>query len=68
VAGQRLGVGHPVPELQRAGVERGRLAVGVHGLRRLRGPHGRGQRGRLIPRSQVVMGDARGEVGAAVPR
>ena len=38
-AGPRLGVGHPVPQLERALEQRPRLAVGVHALGGGRGAH-----------------------------
>jgi hypothetical protein len=65
-AHERLRVGDAIPELERSRVQRRRLAVGVHGLRGLRGPDARGERLRLVPGGVVVVRDPRRQVGAAM--
>ena len=67
-AGQRLGVRDAVPQLQRARVQRRRLAVGVDRRGGLGGANRCGERRRLVAGLEVVIGDSGGEVRAAVIR
>ena len=63
-AGQRLGVRHLVPQVERAVEQRRHLAVGVHALGGRRGAHRGGQRRRLVARRGEVMGDGGGGLRA----
>ncbi len=61
-----LGVRHAVPQLERALVERRRLAVGVHPLGGLACPHRPLERGGLVAGRRVVVSDGGRVVGAFV--
>src|SRR6185503_13539381 len=67
-AGQRGGVGHVVPQLERPLEQGGGLAVGVQLVGGGRGLDRGGKRGRLVARGGVVVGDAGGDecVGRAL--
>ena len=67
-AGQRRGVGHAVPQLERALEQRGALAVGLHLHRGDAGAHGGRQRGRLVARGEVVVRDRGRALGARAAR
>ena len=56
-AGERGGVGHARPQLERALEERRALAVGLDVHRRPAGAHRGGQRGRLVPGREVMVRD-----------
>ena len=60
------GVRDAVPQLQRALEQGGSLAVGVDGDRGVAGAHRGGERGRLITRGVVVVGDRGRALRAAV--
>ena len=64
----RRGVGHAVPQLERALEQRARLAVRVHALGRRGGAHGRGERRRLVAGGGVVVGDGGGQHRAGATR
>ena len=66
-AGARRGVGHAVPQLERALEERGRLAVGVDASAARPAPHGGRERGGLVAGGGVVVRDRGGEPRAARP-
>ena len=67
-AGQRLGVGHAVPDLQRALEQPGGLAVGVDARGGLRRVDAGAQRGRLVARRAVVVRDAGADPRAVAAR
>ena len=67
-AGDLRRVGDPVPELERALEQRRGLAEGVDGLGGLRGADTRSERGALVARRRIVVGDAGGELRAGGPR
>ena len=55
--GERLGIRHAAPQLQHAPEQLGALLVGLHVHGRDARPHGRGERGGLVARGEVVVGD-----------
>jgi hypothetical protein len=61
--GERLGVGDARPERERALEQAPGLAVGVDGVGRLGRAQRGDQRGRLVARGEVVVGDLGGELG-----
>ena len=65
-AGQRLGLGHAVPQLERPLEQGVRLREGVDPLGRRRGAHGGGERRRLVAGRLPVMGRLRGDEGSGV--
>ena len=65
-AGERLGVGHPLPQLERALEQRRGLAVGVHALGRGRGAHRGGKCRRPVAPGGQVVGDGGGVLCAGV--
>ena len=60
--GPRLGIRHPVPQLERAVEQRRHLVVCVHALGGCRGAHRGGERRRLVTRRGEVRGDRRGDL------